>query len=451
MQKNIFFFCAFPTFLYLYPPKLLFMKISRQPILVLAAAVMTFLSCEKEQFDKDLYDEFVDIQFLIDNVDEEHDWCLTQSDTVTILTSNYDIYAVQVLTYNPYLTDNAEIAAEAVCFQNKQNTGYEATLAYTLPVIHERACIAAKRRDGSYMGVAYFPVGTDTVDLDIEVMQTAGSFVAPTQQTFTYLFEEGFPVPGDFDFNDLVLRISKSATNLSYQVDLKVTVDAVGADRSYAAAICLAGVRYADVESVEILEGEPMDVGYPLRRMVIDSDKTLLKGRNGEAVINLFESGHYVMNHQLNEVGSIQTMKYNTTKAVKENSSAIVPSVSRTYRITFKDRNVSRNLSFDQIDPFLVQDYNGGMWEIHTYRYKFAEVLKSVFNGKADFYDNHISWGIVIPKGDFRYPIEAMSLGTYNSKTGETFGPYTRFADWMKDHTENQDWYYYVSYPQLLY
>ena len=60
------------------------------------------------------------------------------------------------------------------------------------------------------------------------------------------------------------------------------------------------------------------------------------------------------------------------------------------------------NLSFDQIDPFLVQDYNGCMWEIHTYRFKFAEVLKSVFNGKADFYDNHISWGVVIPKGDFR-------------------------------------------------
>lgn len=420
-------------------------------MLVLAAAVMTLFSCEKEQFDQNLYNELVDYQFLIDNVDKEHDWCLTQSDTVTILTSNYDIYAVQVLTYNPFLTDNAEIAAEGVCYQNKQNTGYEATLAYTLPVVQEQAYIAAKHRDGSYMGVVYFPVGIDTVDLDIEVMQTTGTFVEPTQQTFTYLFEEGFPLPGDFDFNDLVLRVSKSATNLSYQVDLKVTVDAVGAERSYAAALHLAGIKYDDVESVEILEGEPMDVGYPLRRMTIDSDKTLLKSRNGEAVINLFESGHYVMNHQLNEVGSIQLLDYNTTKVVKEGTSDIVPTVSRTYRISFKNRDVSRNLTFDQIDPFLIQDYNGGLWEIHTYRYKFDEVLKSVFNGKTEFYNNHISWGIVIPKGDFRYPVEGMSLGTYNSKTGETFGPYTRFADWMKDHTQNQDWYKWIAYSQLLY
>ena len=282
-------------------------------------------------------------------------------------------------------------------------------------------------------------------------MQTTGTFVEPTQQTFTYLFEEGFPLPGDFDFNDLVLRVSKSATNLSYQVDLKVTVDAVGAERSYAAALHLAGIKYDDVESVEILEGEPMDVGYPLRRMTIDSDKTLLKSRNGEAVINLFESGHYVMNHQLNEVGSIQLLDYNTTKVVKEGTSDIVPTVSRTYRISFKNRDVSRNLTFDQIDPFLIQDYNGGLWEIHTYRYKFDEVLKSVFNGKTEFYNNHISWGIVIPKGDFRYPVEGMSLGTYNSKTGETFGPYTRFADWMKDHTQNQDWYKWIAYSQLLY
>lgn len=427
------------------------MKMTRQSVLLLAAAVMTLTSCEKEQFDKDLYDELVDFQFLIDNVDKEHDWCLTRSDTVTILASNDDIYAVQVLTANPLLSDKAEIAAEGVCYQNPQKDGYSATLAYTLPSVQEQAYIAAKHRNGTYLGVVYFPVGTDTVDLDIEVMQTVGNIVTPTPQTFTYLFEEGFPLPGDFDFNDLVLRISKSITNLSYQIDLKVTVDAVGAERSYAAAIRLAGVRYDDVESIEILEGERMDNGYPMRRMVIDSDRTLLKSRSGEAVINLFESGHYVLNHQLNEVGSIQTMKYNTTKAVKENSSAIVPSVSRTYRINFKNRNVSRNLSFDQIDPFLVQDYNGGLWEIHTYRYKFAETLKSVFNGKTEYYNNHISWGIVIPKGDFRYPIEAMSLGTYNSKTGETFGPYTRFADWMKDHTQNQDWYNYIAYPQLLY
>jgi LruC domain-containing protein len=194
-----------------------------------------------------------------------------------------------------------------------------------------------------------------------------------------------------------------------------------------------------------------MDAGYMLRRMTIDSDKTLLRGRHGEAVINLFECGHWVVNHELNSVGNVQTLFYNTEKEDRENYSATVPPVTRTYRVNFKNRAVARDVSFDMIDPFIVQEYNGGLWEIHTYRYKFDETLNSIFNGKSSYYDNHVSWAIVVPQRDFRYPIERMSLGTYNSELGETFGPYTSFADWMKDHTANNDWYLNIRYPQLLY
>lgn len=412
---------------------------------------MTMLSCEKEQFDKNAYNELVDYQFLIDNIDTEHDWCLTHSDTVTILNKSEDIYSVQVLTANPYLSDNAEIAAEGVGYLNEQKNGYKTTLAYTLPITQQQAYIASKRQDGSYIGVVSFTVGTDTVNLDLGEMQTAGNLKTPQPQTFTYLYEEGFPLPGDFDYNDLVLRISKSATDRSFQTNLKVTVEAVGASMSYAAAIHLANIKYDEVDKVEILEGEAMDQGYPRLRLAIESEQTLLRGRKGEAVINLFESGHYVMNRHLNDVGSIQTLFYNTEKADRKDASATVPSVTRTYRISFKNREKNRSLSFDQIDPFIIQEYNGGLWETHTYRYKFAETLKNIYSGRESFYDNHISWSLVVPKADFRYPIEGMSLGTYNNKTGETFGPYTSFADWMKDHTQNLEWYNQITYPQLLY
>ena len=427
------------------------MKTTKLSLLLLSGITMVTLSCEKEKFDKDLWNQIVDYQFLVDNMDQEHDWCLTHSDTVTILNKSEDINVVQVLTANPYLSDNAEIAAEGVCFLNERKDGYQTTLAYTLPNIQEQAYIAAKRKDGSYIGVVYFPVGTDTVDLDIEVMQTAGSFKEPQPQTFTYLYEEGFPMPGDFDFNDLVLRISKSATDLSYQIDLKVTVESVGASKQIAGAILLAGIKYDDVDNIKILEGTPLDDAYPLMRMYINNSNTLLKSRKGEAVINLFEDAHYVMNHQLNDIGSVQTLNYNTENTDIEGQSATVPAVSRTYRITFKERSVARGFTFDQIDPFILEEYNSGVWEIHTYRYKFEETLKSIYNGKQAFYDNHVSWSVVVPKADFRYPIEGMSLGTYNSNTGETFGPYMSFADWMKDHTQYNDWYLNINHPQLLY
>lgn len=408
------------------------------------------LSCEKEQFDKNLYNELVDFQFLIDNVDKEHTWCLTHSDTITITNTGEEIYSVQVLTKNPYTESGSEIAAEGVCFLNEQKDGYTTTLAYTLPLIQQKAYIAAKKQDGSYIGVKAFTVGTDTVDIGFTLIPGGTIKEQPKAQTFTYLYEEGFPLPGDFDFNDLVLRVSKQTGEHSYQVDLTVTVEAVGAQKSYAAAILLAGVRYDEIESVEILDGEAMDKDYPLMRINITSKETLLRSRSGEAVINLFESGHYVLNHELNSVGSVQTLYYNTELTPTETTSATVEPVTRTYRINFKDRN-ARLLSFDQIDPFLVQEYNGGLWEIHTYRYKFEETLRSIYGGKTDFYDNHISWSIVVPKADFRWSVEGMSLGTYNSNTGETFGPYTSFADWMKDHTQNNDWYERVAYPRYLY
>lgn len=415
---------------------------------VLSAFLLS--SCEKEKFDKNLYNELVDLQFLIDNVDKEHGWSLTHSDTVTILNTGEEIYSVQVLTKNPYRERGAEIAAEGVCFLNEQRDGYSTTLAYTLPLIQREAYIAAKRKDGSYIGVTAFEVGKDTVDIGYTLIPLGSILQEPTAQTFTYLYEEGFPIPGDFDFNDLVLRISKQTGEYSYQVDLKVTVEAVGAIKSYAAAILLAGVNYDDISNVEILDGEAMDKGYPLMRLNITNEQTLLKSRNGEAVINLFESGHYVLNHELNSVGSVQTLFYNTESTPTEKTSQSVAPVTRTYRIHFKNRN-SRMLTFDQIDPFLVQEYNGGLWEIHTYRYKFEETLRSIYGGKADFYDNHISWAIVVPKSDFRWSIENIPLGTYNSSTGETFGPYTSFAEWMKDHTQNNDWYERVAYPRYLY
>lgn len=420
------------------------MKNSHITVLAAAALLLSVAACEKEKFDRDVYNQVVDYQFLIDNVDSVHQWCLTHSDTIDVLTNNEEVYSVKILTANPLLAKDAEVAAEGVCY------GYHVELGYTLPLVQDEFYVAALRQDGTYIGVVETTFGTKELDLSREVMTNSGTLTEPRQQTFTYLYEEGFPLPGDYDFNDLVLRISKQQGERSYQVDLTVTVEAVGATKSFAGAIQLVGIGYDDIESVTILEGAPFDQGYPLKRMTIGSE-TLLRGRSGEAVINLFESGHYVMNNQLSSIGSVQTMFYNTVAEPVENVSATVPPVTRTYRISFRNHQVARSLSFDQIDPFIIQEYNGGQWEMHTYAHKFDEVLYSIFNGKADFYDNHVSWSVVVPQSDFRYPVEGMSLGTYNSRLGETFGPYTSFAEWMTDHTKNNDWYLRITYPQFLY
>lgn len=418
--------------------------------LCLAVFALSLTSCNKELFDQEQYDELVDNQFMIDNADPNHDWCLTKNDTLLIKAPDADIYRVQVLTADPYLVQGSEIAADGVCYNA------EAQLTYTVPDVTTMLYLAALDVNGNYLGVAPFTYGSKSLVVTKASLIKSNVIYPPVPQTFTYLYESTFPIPDDFDYNDLVLRISKSYTTLSTQVDLKVAVVAAGTANPFAAAIYLGGVNYDDVMSVEILDGDPMDEGYSFQRSLITQSGTLIKGRNGEAVIRLFEHVHWVFNKQLTDMGAIEGIKYNTSHEVKEHVSAEIEPVVRTFRITCKTREVARSITFDRIDPFLVcntkydQVMDAGIWEIHTYQYKFTGILRDCFTDK-NAYDNHVSWALVIPKGDFRYPLEGVSMCTYQKEIDATFGPYEGFANWLKSHLTNHDWYLHVTREQLLY
>jgi len=418
--------------------------------LCLAVFALSLTSCNKELFDQEQYDELVDNQFMIDNADPNHDWCLTKNDTLLIKAPDADIYRVQVLTADPYLVQGSEIAADGVCYNA------EAQLTYTVPDVTTMLYLAALDVNGNYLGVAPFTYGSKSLVVTKASLVKSNVIYPPVPQTFTYLYESTFPIPDDFDYNDLVLRISKSYTTLSTQVDLKVAVVAAGTANPFAAAIHLGGVNYDDVMSVEILDGDPMDEGYSFQRSLITQSGTLIKGRNGEAVIRLFEHVHWVFNKQLTDMGAIEGIKYNTSHEVKEHVSAEIDPVVRTFRITCKTREVARSITFDRIDPFLVcntkydQVMDAGIWEIHTYQYKFTGILRDCFTDKSA-YDNHVSWALVIPKGDFRYPLEGVSMCTYQKEIDATFGPYEGFANWLKSHLTNHDWYLHVTREQLLY
>jgi len=416
-------------------------------LIITVTVLLTATSCGKELFDQEIYNEAVEYQFMVDNADNEHDWCLTKNDTVNIQVSS-DIYHVQVLTANPYTSTNAEIAAEGVCY------GRSATLYFTIPVTNTVIYIAALDQQGNYLGIVPTAYNIKNISITLDDLQKSDVINEPTDQTFSFLYECDFPSPGDFDYNDMVLRISKSLPDVanSYLVDLKVTLQACGADQVYAAAIQLADISYDDITKVEIVGGKPMDEGYPLQRLFIESGNVLSHGRHGEAVINLFECAQWALVKQKDELGDIATISYNVNHTDIEKKSATVAPVTATYRITFKDRDKARSLTFDRIDPFIIhQNINGGIWEVHTYAHKFDETLRELYFGQQSAYDNHISWSIVIPKGDFRYPVEGMSICTFQSGIDASFGPYEEFAEWMKNHLVNRTWYQNITREQLVY
>lgn len=418
--------------------------------LALTGVALLFASCSKELFDKEVYDEFVDDRFMIDDMDPNHDWCLTKNDTLLVMAPDAGIYRVQVLTADPYLTQGSEIVADGVCY------GGEAELTYTVPDVTTMLYLAALDDGGRYLGVVSFAYGSKMLIVTQAALTKSTTIYQPTPQTVTYLYESTFPIPDDFDYNDMVLRITKSYTYLSTQVSLTVSLAAAGTANSYAAAIHLGGVKYDDLVSVEMMEDEPMDAGYPFPRTLIKQSGTLIRGRNGEAVINLFENVHWVFGKKQNEMGQIPGIKYNTSHVPVENLSAEAEPVVRTFRINCKTRETARGITFDRIDPFIINNakideaMDAGTWEIHTYPYKFTGVLWDCFTDK-EAYDNHVSWAMIIPKSDFRYPLEGISMCTYQEEIDATFGPYEQFADWLKNHLTNHDWYLHVTREQLLY
>ena len=403
-------------------------------------------SCEKEQFNREIYNGYVDYQFMVDSVDRTHDWKLTQSGTVAV-TVSANASKVQLLTANPYSDSKAEIAAEG------QLQGSESllTLNYTVPIDLQTIYAAAVTGSGEYLGVMPFSVGTEQITLSADLLTGGTLQQKPSYQTMTYLYEVGYPYPDDFDFNDMVLRISKKPGPTQNDVDLTVTFEAAGTDNSFAAAVQLADIRYKDVEQAEIVAGTQMDMGYPLSNRFIKSNNLLQKGNDDQAVIRLFENAHWAFNKKTNKLGGIDMLRFNTSHNDIEDYSATVNPITVTYRITFKDAQQARRFSFDNVDPFIIHVYNGGFWEVHTYGHKFDEVLWKIYNGKSYLFDNHISWSLVIPQSDFRYAVEGICPGSYNSTTGSRFGPYQYYSHWLQNHKLYLDWYRIITQEALLY
>lgn len=138
--------------------------------------------------------------------------------------------------------------------------------------------MVALASDGSYLGYRPLDYGTKTLDMTNYTSQGRSSAREPKAQTFTYLYEASFPEPGDFDYNDVVMRVTKSYGLASYVVLLTVKLEAVGIRKQVAAGIHLGGVKYDDIYKVELVSRQKLDNDYPMPRRYIQSNDHLMRG-----------------------------------------------------------------------------------------------------------------------------------------------------------------------------
>ena len=420
------------------------MKLSSFLAMVPVCAALLFAGCNRNMFDPDAYKQVIDESFPVANIDPNHNWNLTQGHA-TVVTANVDasvdVTSVRILSGNPFHEQNVEILAE-----KPVQRGGMATLFYYAPAYQTSFYAALVASDGSHLLKA-FKSSEKNVSFESGATQETGTMNETAYQTYTYLFEEDYPRPGDWDFNDLVLRVQKLPSQDPSTVRLRVTLAAVGAKRQMAAAIRLIGYTADDVETVYTEEGRTFDGGYPVKRLFIEQSDLLLRGRNNEAVLNLFEDAHYAMSPRLkpqDQGGTAVRMFYNTSRNPDGSASAQIAPKVITYGVKLRNPRLIDNFTLETLDPFAIVDFNSGHFEIHPFPNKAAQTICDM-DANESANSNNMAWALKIPNGSFRYPIEGQALGRY--RDGVLTGSYMKdnhsYGQWVVNHNTCTDWFLY--------
>lgn len=438
-------------------------------IITLIAGVVVMVgvtSCSKNVYDENTHRDLIHYFSAVDSVDQQHEWKLSEFKSYRYQVPSGNYQQLRIYSANPLTSSKAELMHQ-IFVSGNQSGVLSVDVPYQITTLYAAIVDASGN-----LTVASFPSsqGSETtIDFTAATTGTALSTLKP--QTYTYLFEENYPEPGDYDYNDVVLRVSQQRTAVN-QITVTVTLSAVGAAKQIAGCIRLVGYSYDTVDSVYTTTGVTFNDGindqtlYPFGD--IFSDKTvahslLMKGRNQEAVLNLFCDAHWAMAFNLDaDYGLFTRKKYNVIDPNSDsyNTDTYQTRATRTlsYVVTFKndDYTISRldNFTLNDIDPFIITYYNGGNWETHVEQFKSAKVLANY--SVASFKD--LPWALMVPTGDFRYPLEGNEMGyrkRVESGAVAMIGAYTTtghsFGEWAEDHTRFLDWYLYLTNASMVY
>lgn len=409
-------------------------------------------SCHKDVFNEDDYNRIIDEASPVDSVDAKHTWELTK-DHIYVVEADVHIgvKSVLILSDNPLTALNAEVMAQSAI-----EDGGRIMLAATVPTMTNEL-YAALVDDKDRYTVVSFPVGTTVVNFSgVKSVYSQKPLKARlVQQKLVYCFEEEMPEPGDYDYNDVVLRLSREVVD-SRHLKIEVELAAVGGSKQLAAGLRLVGYQAEDIDSVTIEGGGSFDLGgilhdVPLEKMaspLFESSSLLQAGRNGEAFLYLFEDAHWAMGEDLPVTNQIfQRKRYNVSKTYGGNF-MIFPTRTEVYHVYFKTGVNINGFTPGMFDPFVLSPYYGTVWELHCYRDREAQITREYTLTKS----KNLPWALMIPYATFRYPLEGVNIGF--SRSGALFGAYMNrgcsFGEWAMDRTKCLDWYTSPTYNQIF-
>lgn len=250
-------------------------------------------------------------------------------------------------------------------------------------------------------------------------------------KNYTYLFEDQWPLYGDYDMNDIVLTIQKRKiyTNKENKVtkfELSIDLSAAGATKSIGAAIMLDNVpANAITQSVEFSDNT-LAKNFNLNNNNIENSQDYV-------VIPLFDDAHKVLGRDRYE-------QINTVSGYAGNTQP----KNISFSITFNNPIISADaFNVNNLNVFIIVDGNRNpRKEIHVAGYQPTKLANTdLFGGNNDnshhgskkYYisKENLAWGIMVPS-NFKWPLEYVNIKT----------AYSQFSDWVTSGgTENEKWW----------
>ncbi len=256
---------------------------------------------------------------------------------------------------------------------------------------------------------------------------SSGSDTSKEPMPYTYVFEDNFPLVGDYDFNDVVLDVTlnydRGADNKITATRINVKLAATGASKPLGAGLRIVGEEAK--AAIERISFEGTDVN---RFQSTLSGSVFSTGIENDGTISLFGNAHKVFGVPS---GTLVNTGMETAPVY-------------TYQIKIEHKNAYQQetpaITKDNLDFFIAYQYKTmeKRMEVHLYEFwKYgATEAGTIQKENLDLAGNN-TWAICVP-GKFGYPKEYINI---SNQEEENDCAYPLFLNWARDRNVNKDWY----------
>ena len=197
-------------------------------------AMMVVASCGRNLYDVDEAQKIYNLTNPVDTIEANHPWLLTAS-KVLMVTPPDDMTTERI---------DAEVVGAAFV-----GSGNQTAVNITYPSTTHTLYVAAVDAEDKYTIVKYdVSSSSSVVNFRNAIVVNEPISYVPQPKLYTYCYEDEFYFAGDFDYNDVVLRISQERTG-EKEVRYHVQLAAVGTSKQVAAGIRLVGTSFDNVEA----------------------------------------------------------------------------------------------------------------------------------------------------------------------------------------------------------